>query len=164
MKNKNHKNSALHSSINPDKNPALKLLTDMKTDLRLTLKREWFEMTKAGVKTEDYREINEYWFKRLVFRHKKVFKYTYGYDIESLDKQTISVALGRIVKDDLKVKMIGFKPIDENVMTLGYPKNGDTEKVIRLEHKGIEIRTGNPEWGAEPGKLYFVIKHGKIID
>lgn len=36
----------------------------MKT-LRLSLKRQWFEMTKAGIKTEDYREINEYWIRRL---------------------------------------------------------------------------------------------------
>lgn len=30
--------------------------------------------------------------------------------------------------------------------------------------KGIEIRTGNPEWGAEPNKVYFVIKHGIILE
>ena len=28
-------------------------------------------MTKSGVKTEDYRDINDYWFKRLVFDYKK---------------------------------------------------------------------------------------------
>jgi hypothetical protein len=32
-----------------------------------------------------------------------------------------------------------------------------------FEHKGIEIRTGNPDWGAEPNKLYFVIMHGAVI-
>ena len=132
--------------------------------LRLSLKRKWFEMTKAGIKTEDYREINEYWFKRLVFQYKKVFRYAYGFDIDLLDKQTIEVALSRTVKDNLKVKMIGFKPTENNVMTLGYPKNGDTERILKLEHKGIEIRTGNPDWGAEPNKLYFVIKHGEILN
>ena len=30
-------------------------------------------------------------------------------------------------------------------------------------HIKIEIRTGNPEWGAEPNKLYFVIMHGAIL-
>jgi len=34
-------------------------------NLQLSLKKEWFEMTKAGIKTEDYRDINEYWMKRL---------------------------------------------------------------------------------------------------
>lgn len=56
-----------------------------------------------------------------------------------------------------------FAEFDCNVMTLGYPKSTDTDKILKLEHKGIEIRTGNPEWGAEPNKLYFVIMHGDIL-
>lgn len=103
------------------------------TELRLPLKTKWFEMTKAGIKTEDYREINEYWVTRL---------------------QRVN---------GMKMPDNQFKHFDHNVMTLGYPKSGDPERTLRLEHLGIEIRTGNPEWGAEPGKLYFVILHGKII-
>jgi hypothetical protein len=57
-----------------------------------------------------------------------------------------------------------FKHFTHNTMTLGYPSNTDKDRIITLEHKGIEIRTGNPEWGAEPNKLYFVIKHGGIIN
>ena len=49
-------------------------------------------------------------------------------------------------------------------MTLGYPKTGDNERILKLEHKGIEIRTGNPDWGAEPNKIYFVIKHGGSVE
>jgi len=48
-------------------------------------------------------------------------------------------------------------------MTLGYPKSTDTERILNLEHKGIEIRTGNPEWGAELNKKYFVILHGEFL-
>ena len=55
------------------------------------------------------------------------------------------------------------KKFDCNIMTLGYPSNDNTERILKLEHKGIEIRTGNPEWGAEPNKLYFVIMHGAIL-
>lgn len=116
------------------------------TELRLSLKTKWFEMTKAGIKTEDYREINDYWNKRLV-------KYCSNYS--HLLHQPHLLSLGRF-------KLI-FKDFDHNVMTLGYPKAGDTSRILKLEHKGIEIRTGNPEWGAEPNKLYFVIKHGQII-
>ena len=29
-------------------------------NLQLSLKTKWFEMTKAYIKTEDYRDINEY--------------------------------------------------------------------------------------------------------
>jgi len=35
-------------------------------NLQLSLKKQWFEMTKAGIKTEDYREITPYWIKRLL--------------------------------------------------------------------------------------------------
>jgi len=123
-------------------------------DLRLPLKRKWFEMTKAGIKTEDYRELNEYWFKRLVFDYKIVFKYCTGYNWD--DEMYRAEGISYIAK--AKRSMIGFVSFDFNVMTLGYPKSTDTDRILKIEHKGIEIRAGNPEWGAVPGKLYFVIK------
>lgn len=124
--------------------------------LRLPLKAKWFEMTKAGIKTEDYREINEYWIARLTRN-----------DID-LSIDDIKCALCALrdgytedhVYDVYGVWLVNFKV---NIMTLGYPKSTDTERILKLEHKGIEIRTGNPECGAEPNKLYFVIKHGAII-
>ena len=115
--------------------------------LRLSLKKKWFDMTKAGIKTEDYRELNEYWHKRLFTKdaidHMEDCHDNYG---------------GCIHVNDLD-----FKKFDCNVMTLGYPSNDDTERILKLQHKGIEIRTGNPEWRAEPNKLYFVILHGAVI-
>jgi hypothetical protein len=48
-------------------------------------------------------------------------------------------------------------------MILGYPKSTDTARIRRYKHAGIEIREGRQEWGAEPGKIYFVIKHGEQI-
>ena len=128
-------------------------------ELRLSLKKEWFEMTKDGIKTEDYREINEYWVKRFLYhkeskltveeiiRFIKNYKY-YGY---------VDV-LAIFTYHDLSFKEFGC-----NIMTLGYPSNDNTERILIFEHAGIEIRTGNPDWGAEPNKLYFVIKHGKRL-
>jgi hypothetical protein len=127
--------------------------------LQLILIRKWFEMTKSFVKKEDYREINEYWFKRIILNYKKVFRYCTGHEWDSCQCRNEYIKL-IIAK---KVKMIAAKPFDINIMTLGYPKSNDTERILKLEHKGIEIREGNPEWGAEKGKIYFVIKHGKII-
>lgn len=116
-------------------------------ELRLPLKAKWFEMTDPNGKTEDYREINEYWEKRLFtkesIQHIKECMDNYGgcMHIEDLD----------------------FKKFDVNVMTLGYPKNGDKSRTKKFQHKGIEIRKGKPEWGAEPNKLYFVIIHGDVM-
>ncbi len=113
-------------------------------NLQLTLKRKWFEMTKSGVKTEDYREITPYWIKRLVNPLPK--NMAIGYLNEKA-----------MIKGYSEER--GFKPFKTNTMTLGYPKKGDPERTLVLKHAGIEIRKGNPEWGAEPDRLYFVIKH-----
>lgn len=36
--------------------------------LKLTVKKEWFDLIKSGEKTEEYREIKEYWNNRLTYR------------------------------------------------------------------------------------------------
>ena len=122
-------------------------------NLQLSLKTEWFEMTKAGIKTEDYREITPHWCNRLLCD-----KFGEGYTKEywaRYSEQGVFIAVDN--------GEFGFNKYETNTMTLGYPSKTDADRILKLEHKGIEIRTGNPEWGAEPNKLYFVIKHGKII-
>ena len=120
-------------------------------ELRLPLKKKWFGMSKSRIKTEDYREITSYWYSRLclyngIKRSQKWwdehFRYAFAFDENPIE----------------------FVEFSQNTMTLGYPKKGDVERILKLKHKGIEIRTGNPEWGAEPNKLYFVILHGEIVD
>jgi hypothetical protein len=37
----------------------------MKT-LKLTIKKKWFNMIESGEKTEEYREITQYWINRLL--------------------------------------------------------------------------------------------------
>jgi hypothetical protein len=114
-------------------------------NLQLSLKTKWFEMTKAGIKREDYREITPYLVKRLC------------------DQYPVMLFDNKKLITEIKPDWFSFRDFTQNTMTLGYPKSGDTERILKLEHKGIEIRTGNPEWGAEEGKLYFVIKHGAFL-
>ena len=116
-------------------------------------------MTKAGIKTEDYREINKYWFKRLVYDYKRVFKYCTGFNWD--DNLYREEGIDHIIQK--RSNMLGFNPYEYNIMTWGYPSSSDTERILKLKHKGVEIRAGNPEWGAEPDKLYFVIKHGERL-
>lgn len=113
-------------------------------NLQLSLKTKWFEMTKSGIKTEDYREITPYWISRLFYN-------------------ACALSYSSQFKYEISGGFYQAKKFTQNIMTLGYPKSGDTERIIQFEHAGIEIRTGNPEWGAEPDKLYFVIKHGKKL-
>jgi hypothetical protein len=132
----------------------------MEQSIQLSLKTKWFEMTKEGIKTEDYRELNSYWCNKLLLHRGKIesrrFWQMCYFDI--------------LVEDSLKkfyechiIHQITSVPFNQNIMTLGYPKSTDTSRILKFEHKGIEIRTGNPEWGAEPNKLYFVIKHGNSL-
>ena len=120
--------------------------------LRLPLKTKWFKMTQCGIKKEEYREITPYWISRLInWRNEpcwgisdfvREFSY-HGNELNFIEKHG--------------------KKFDVNIMTLGYPKSTDTERILKLEHKGIEIGWGKPELGGDPNKLYFVIKHGEIL-
>lgn len=117
--------------------------------LQLSLTKQWFDLTSENGKTEDYREISYYWIKRLVndlpFKNMSV-----AYLTESALIKGLSIERG-------------FKKFTSNKMTLGYPKSTDLSRIKEFEHLGIEIGYGKSEWGAEPNKLYFIIKHGKQI-
>lgn len=136
-------------------------------NLQLSLKQKWFDMTKAGIKKEDYRELTPYWFKRLTYYQRREFKYFTDHDFSVMIEDILNSCQSSDYTDELDYQLdnwyITFKEFDENIMTLGYPKKDDPERTLRFEHSGIEIRMGNPEWGAEPNKLYFVIKHGKKL-
>jgi len=127
--------------------------------LRLPLETKWYKMTEERIKPEDYRLITPYWCNRLLL-----------YGGKSLSKSKWSKkffgfqpVIGDILSRYTNAGGMTFKPFTQNIMTLGYPKSDDEERILKLEHKGIEIRTGNPEWGAESSKVYFVIKHGEVI-
>jgi hypothetical protein len=119
-------------------------------ELRLPLKKQWFDLTKDGIKTEDYREIAPYWCRRFFIGK---FSEPIGDFCEFL----------KISCDANGFLRLYGKRFTTNTMTLGYPKSNDTERKIKFEHLGITINYGREEWGAEPGKLYFVIKHGRRL-
>ena len=138
-------------------------------NLQLSLKRQWFEKTEAGIKPEDYRSITPYWCKRLLLGHGNKLKKEYDdLEIEVLCDE-LNRAINCMGELDEEVGFVldnyyaSFVQFTTNIMTLGYPSKTDESRILRYEHAGIEIRTGVEAWGAEPNKLYFVIKHGKRI-
>jgi hypothetical protein len=110
--------------------------------LHLTLKKKWFDMIASGEKKEEYREIKPYWAKILCDRHVG--------------------AIGGDLMDSHKTIAYTFKKFDAVKFASGGHFHPSIQQ-MSIECTGIEITTGNPEWGAEPGKKYFVIKLGKII-
>jgi hypothetical protein len=110
--------------------------------LHLTLKKKWFDMIASGEKKEEYREVKDYWINRLLWG---------------------SFMLDAPISGNVLVRKYEWhKPKDFTIIEFknGYSKNAPT---MQIESKGIEIREGNPEWGAEAGTEYFVIKLGEII-
>ena len=55
--------------------------------LHLVLKAKWYDLIKSGIKKEEYRELTEYWARRLLF-----FPYTIG---RSMPRNFISVCFHR---------------------------------------------------------------------
>lgn len=48
--------------------------------LHLTLKKKWFDMIAEGIKDEEYREVKDYWEKRLVDKDYDVICFRNGYN------------------------------------------------------------------------------------
>ena len=110
----------------------------MKT-LTLSLKKQWFDLIKAGIKKEEYREIKDFYRARFFD----------GWD---------AVQAGGIYWYNQQFeKYPQYQYFDRLVFTLGYPKASDASRRIEFKNPKIRIGTGRPEWGAEPGKMYFVI-------
>ena len=98
-------------------------------------------MTLSGVKKEEYREIKPFWVNRLC-------------------NANIG-AVGGDLMDRHKNVAYTFKQFDVTRFMNGMAKDAP---VFTIEHKGIRIGEGNPEWGAEPGKQYFIIMHGEVLE
>ncbi len=84
----------------------------MKT-LKLTVNKTWFKMIKTGFKKEEYRELKQYWIKRLLS------------NTEHLTN-----------KEDVKAVGARFIQFDLVEFTNGYSK---TSPQITMEFKGIRI-------------------------
>ena len=77
--------------------------------LKLTLKKQWFDMILFGGKTEEYLEIKSYWIERLkemsltrleAFQHYDFVQFTNGYNKNSpqvtLECKSIEVGVGKV--------------------------------------------------------------------
>lgn len=84
-------------------------MTNSKSILYLTLEREWFGDIVRGVKNEEYRELKDYWKKRLEGRMYDIVRFRNGYaadapvmDVEFLGvdkrKDCYAIRLGKILR------------------------------------------------------------------
>lgn len=143
-------------------------------ELRLSLKTKWYKMIESGEKKEEYREINPYWCSRLLYHVHLPVKGYWGECPNSKEntRGVLQRTLDTIEENkkrypdseklqDLNTYLIneyGIRGYTHVHFTLGYPKADDTSRHMVKKIKEIVIAEGKPEWGAEPGKKYFVIR------
>lgn len=107
--------------------------------LHLTLKKKWFDMILSGEKKEEYREVKDYWMKRLA-------------GVDGCGTSYNFTILNNRENKCKEFDVIKFKN--------GYAKDA---RSFTIECKGIEVKEGNRKWGA-PNYKVFAIKLGKIIE
>lgn len=126
----------------------------MMNTLHLTVKRPWFDMIAAFVKTEEYRDIKPYWAVRLLQQR----PYTQEMEPGVLDEMICDMRdpFRRHNGPDELLEYFGvkFKEFDVVRFRNGYAKSAPT--CIQPCNR-IRIGQGKAEWGAEPGKYYFII-------
>lgn len=108
--------------------------------LHLTIKKKYFDMIDCEEKPEEYREINDFWIKRLCDTS------------DPLPKGT------PLIEQAMHYPFIEW----DAVLFANGGHFGNVPKQTR-QWKGMEINEGLEKWGAEPGKKYFVIKLGDKI-
>lgn len=120
----------------------------LRNTLTLSLKREWFDLIKSGVKREEYREIKPHYIRQFIkfepLKDDLIRDYNFH---KGFDEGEINGITGELL--NLKYDVLDF--------SLAYPSREEKDKWLTFKNPKIRIGTGNPEWGAEPDKLYFVI-------
>ena len=107
--------------------------------LTLPIKKKYYDQILQGIKKEEYREIKPYY----TSRFSKALIGISGENIENY------------IKDNSE-KYRRFKVKFRN----GYSRNSPSF----IATVSIYIGEGNPEWGAEPNKRYYVLKIIEIAE
>lgn len=104
--------------------------------LILPIKKKWFDMIVSGEKKEEYREIKPY------------------YDSRFMNAFGFLLAGGQMVYGEAAPEEIRKPWPVPVVLRNGYSKDSP-EIVCKCT---LQFGEGKPEWGAEPGKMYYVLK------
>jgi len=107
--------------------------------LKLTIKKKWFDMIESGEKTEEYREITQYWIVRLLTDF-------------SPDP----------TRHPIRLNGGSYKAIEfDQVQFFNGSYFSERLENFKIECEGISLGIGRHDWGAAPMAKYFVIKLGK---
>lgn len=130
----------------------------MGMEILLPMKSEFYLMIELEKKPHEYRAVTPYWITRLVKRPfvdflKESFNITWR-------KNDYNENLVRGLKELVKLNGADavFKDVDSIVFSYGY-----TRRHMKWKCDAFDIGYGNPAWGAEEGREYFVFKLGRRL-
>jgi len=107
--------------------------------LTLPIKKKWFDMIASGEKKEEYREIKPYY-------NKCLGKSFIGFPFTE-----------EIINNIESIRNYNEKQIKSEVTIIF--RNGYKSDSPKVKCKcDLKIGTGKEEWGAEPGKEYYILK------
>lgn len=104
--------------------------------LTLPIKKKWFDMILSGEKKEEYREIKPYYERRFLNLFGEIAFYPRPHYIKD---------------DDIK----DYEKIEEEIIFRNGYSNNSPSFIARC---CLSVGTGKEEWGAEPNKIYYVLK------
>ena len=110
--------------------------------LDLSLKHRWYDMIASGEKTEEYREIKDFYMQRLL---NHLYQCCHPHP----------VLIGHW---EPYIKYV-FKHYD----AVRFHRGQGSPVTMLVECLGISVGKGKPEWGAPEDKEVFIIKLGKQI-
>lgn len=113
--------------------------------LTLPIKKKWFDMILSGEKKEEYREIKPHWEVRI--------QNAFGAVISIKPTSTLICPYYDILQGEDVPECIRKDAIQPVMFRNGYGRNAK----CFVARCSVRVGKGKPEWGAEPGKQYFVL-------
>lgn len=122
--------------------------------LTLSVKKEWFDLIKAGEKREEYREIKPYWVARLFYDGACKLPPDV---VRKLTSSIVKYGDTERFEEDNEDIVISFVPFTHVLFINGY---GDDKPRVEKEIEWIDIDRPRKGWCPDDflGKEFFVIK------
>jgi hypothetical protein len=115
--------------------------------LILPIKKKWFDLRLSGEKTEEYRELNPYYLRRLYYSDK--------YQFNDAVANEIIADFKRLTYRTVLLKWHLFPKNDFIEYRNGY---GSEVPSYIISIDSLNVGTGDKKQGAVPGTKYFIIK------
>lgn len=109
--------------------------------LTLPIKKGWYDLIDGGVKKEEYREIKPY------------------YDSRFMNLFGAIWAGGELLQGQQVPEEIRREPVQRVIFRNGY--SADAPQIMAL--CSLRAGEGREEWGAVPGKRYYILEIKEIV-